>query len=94
MENRDNQEQGRNPFFYIIDHMPAADIYGRVRVLFRWLFLGCMTGAVVGVIGALFSKAIVWATHFRTEHDLIILGLPFAGLLIVFLYRACNRAAL
>jgi H+/Cl- antiporter ClcA len=90
MENKDDQEQGRNPFYYIIDHMPAADIYGRVRVLFRWLFLGCMTGAVVGVLGAFFSKAVVWATRFRTEHDLIILGLPFAGLLIVFLYRICK----
>jgi H+/Cl- antiporter ClcA len=70
--------------------MPAADIYGRVRVLFRWLFLGCVTGAVVGVIGALFSKAIVWVTEFRTSHDYIILGLPFAGLLIVFIYRMCR----
>ncbi len=90
MENRDGQEQGHNPFYYIVDHMPAADIYGRVRVLIRWLFLGCVTGAVVGVVGALFSKAIVWATDFRTGHDLIILGLPFAGLLIVLLYRGCR----
>ncbi len=85
-----HSEQGMNPFYYIIDHMPAADIYGRVRVMFRWLFLGCITGTVVGVAGALFSKAVVWATKFRTEHDLIILGLPFAGLLIVFMYRACK----
>ena len=79
-----------NPINYIIEHVPDMDIWGRVRVLFRWLFLGCVTGAVVGMVGAAFYHAIVWATGFRTGHDLIILFLPFAGLLIVFLYRLCK----
>ena len=68
----------------------AKDLLGRVRVLLRWLILGCITGAVVGVIGAAFSRAITFATAFRTEHDYIILGLPVAGLVIVFMYRACK----
>ena len=74
----------------IIEHIPDLDVVGRIRVLLRWVVLGCMTGAIVGAIGAVFSKAIGMATAFRTSHDLIILGLPFAGLLIVFLYRLCK----
>ena len=80
----------RNPFYFLIEHMPALDLMGRVRVLFRWLILGSVTGGVVGTIGAAFSKAIGFATAFRTEHDYIILGLPLAGLLIVALYRGCK----
>ena len=89
MEKKD--EKGvSNPINYIIEHMPEVDLLGRVKVLFRWLFFGSFTGAVIGAIGAAFYHSIVWATKFRTEHDYIILALPFAGLLIVFLYRLCN----
>ena len=66
----------------------VKNLWGRIRVLLRWLVLGCITGAVVGLIGAAFSRTIEFATAFRTKHDFIIPGLPFAGLLIVFLYRA------
>lgn len=83
-------EEKNNRFNAIIEHIPDLDLVGRVRVLLRWVALGCMTGAIVGAIGALFSKAIGMATAFRTSHDLIILGLPLAGLLIVFLYRLCK----
>ena len=86
----ENKEKNSNPIEYIIDHMPEMDLIGRIRVFFRWIILGSITGIVVGAIGAAFSRAIVWATGFRNEHDYIILGLPFAGLLIVFLYRLCK----
>ena len=86
----ENKEKNSNPIEYIIDHMPEMDLIGRIRVFFRWIILGSITGIVVGAIGAAFGRAIVWATGFRSEHDLIILGLPFAGLLIVFLYRLCK----
>lgn len=74
----------------IIEQIQEADLLGQLRVLLRWVLLGSITGIVVGVIGAMFYHGIIWATDFRTEHDYIILGLPFAGLLIVFLYRLCK----
>ncbi len=86
----DNNEKNVNPIEYIIEHMPEMDLLGRIRVFFRWVILGTVTGLIVGTIGAAFAHSIVWATSFRTEHDYIILGLPFAGLLIVFLYRLCK----
>lgn len=76
-----------NPINHIIEHMPDLDLVGRIRVFFRWLILGGVTGIVVGAIGSLFYHSISFATSFRSSHDMIILGLPFAGLLIVFLYR-------
>ena len=79
-----------NVFDHLKEQLSDMDIQGRIRVLTRWLFLGTITGVVVGAIGAAFSLAIGWATKFRTEHDLIILGLPLAGLFIVFLYRMCK----
>ena len=74
----------------IMEQIQEANLLGQLRVLLRWVLLGSITGVVVGVIGAMFYHGIIWATGFRTEHDYIILGLPFAGLLIVFLYRLCK----
>lgn len=75
---------------HLKEQISDMDLRGRIRVLARWLVLGSITGVVVGTIGAAFSLAIGWATKFRTEHDLIILGLPLAGLFIVFIYRLCK----
>ena len=80
-------DEKKKPISFLIKHFKELDIWGRIRVLFRWLFLGSVTGLVVGAIGAIFSKSIIFATQFRIAHDYIILGLPVAGLLIVFLYR-------
>ncbi len=82
MENNKN-----NLINLIMEHVPDMDIYGRVKVLLRWVFLGTITGGIVGVLGAAFYHSIAWATSFREEHDYIILALPFAGLFIVFFYR-------
>ncbi len=83
-------EKRENPIEYIIEHVSELDLLGRVRVFFRWLFLGCITGAVVGVIGTAFYYAIVFATSFRKSHDYMILALPLAGLFIVLMYRLCK----
>ncbi|MDC7295001.1 chloride channel protein [Butyrivibrio sp. DSM 10294] len=82
-----SDEKERNNIWQKI---PDMDLLGRVRVFFRWVVLGCITGGVVGFVGAAFFKSIEFATRFRTSHDLIILGLPLAGLFIVFLYRLCK----
>ena len=56
----------------------------------RWLILGLAAGAISGVIGAYFSKAITFATKLRITNPWFILLLPVAGLLSVGLYKLCR----
>ena len=53
----------------------------------RWIILAIITGFVVGGVGILFVKGLGLANTFRSAHSYIILALPLAGLLIVFLYK-------
>ena len=56
----------------------------------RWIILAIITGFVVGGVGILFVKGLGLANAFRNAHSWIILALPLAGLLIVFLYKVSN----
>lgn len=53
----------------------------------RWIILAVITGFIVGGVGILFVKGLGLANNFRGEHPEIILGLPLAGLALVFLYK-------
>ncbi len=53
----------------------------------RWILLAIITGLVVGGVGILFVKGLGHANSFRATHPEIILGLPIAGLALVFLYK-------
>lgn len=57
----------------------------------RWIVLAGTTGCIVGGVGILFVKGLGIANGFRANHPQIILGLPIAGLIIVFLYRICKN---
>ena len=56
----------------------------------RWIILAIITGFVVGGVGILFVKGLGLANNFRGAHPEIILGLPLAGLALVFLYKISN----
>ncbi|MBP3880088.1 MAG: chloride channel protein [Lachnospiraceae bacterium] len=60
--------------------------------LVRWVVLATITGAAVGFLTGLFGMAISVVTEFRLAHSLMLLGLPAAGLVIVFLYRIFGLA--
>lgn len=53
----------------------------------RWLLISTATGLIVGSVSTLFNFGLKIAVNFRHSHLWIIGFLPFAGLLIVFLYR-------
>lgn len=57
---------------------------------FRWTLIAIITGLVSGGVGILFVKGLGLANGLRGEYPEMILGLPLAGLLIVFLYKKCN----
>ena len=57
----------------------------------RWVIISGVIGVAVGWVGVAFYHTLKWATTMRTEHSMLILGLPFGGLIIVMLYRALRR---
>ncbi len=57
----------------------------------KWVAIAVATGVLVGLTGTAFSYGMQYATDFRTSHPAVILGLPVAGLLIVFLYHLAHR---
>ena len=58
-----------------------------VKILIKWLVIGTIVGLIVGTVSSLFGHALLFVNGFRTRNPLIVLGLPMAGLVIVFLYR-------
>ena len=65
-------------------------LYSSLSNLFqflRWLFFSTITGLVVGSVSTLFNFGLKAAVDFRHAHPWILLFLPLAGLLIVFLYK-------
>ena len=53
----------------------------------HWSILAVLTGGLCGVAGAAFSHAIGLVTAWRSLHPWLLLTMPAAGLVIVWLYR-------
>ncbi|MGN0585988.1 MAG: chloride channel protein [Oscillospiraceae bacterium] len=84
MEEKDKVKE--NPLNREID-IPA-DTYRSLYFAFgKWLVIALIVGVAVGVTGALFGRALDFATAFRTEHSWLIYLLPLAGLALMFVYR-------
>ncbi len=66
-------------------HVKAS--FFSVTTMWKWLIIGTGIGLFVGGISTLFGHALWWARNVRTEYPVLILGLPVAGIIIVFLYR-------
>lgn len=58
-----------------------------IKTFFKWLICAIIVGATCGAVGSAFHYSVEFVTDFRESHKWIILFLPLAGLLIVFLYR-------
>ncbi len=67
------------------------DIFQGLWALAKWLVLGIAIGALVGSIGALFGRTLIWVNKLRSLYPFVIYGLPVGGLLIVLLYRATKN---
>ena len=62
-------------------------IWNRLVVLIKWLVFATLTGLALGLVGTAFGKGVSMATAFRMAHSWILYGLPFAGVLIVWMYK-------
>jgi len=63
-----------------------------VNVLLKWLLIGSLVGILVGTVSALFGRALLLANQLRAGQPWLLLCLPAAGLLIVFLYRLLQNS--
>ncbi len=70
----------------------TAEILASIKALLKWLAIGCGAGVTVGCVASAFAHVLIWVNAFRAAHPMIILGLPLAGMLIVFLYRVCKNS--
>ena len=55
-----------------------------------WGLLALLCGAVCGLCGAAFSKAVSLVTNLRVENDWLLFLLPLGGLLSVGIYKLCH----
>lgn len=53
----------------------------------KWLILSVFIGIICGTAGSVFFKSIEYVTTLRLSYKYITLLLPFAGLIIVFIYK-------
>ena len=70
----------------IAQHYVTSSVFSS-KVLIKWLAIASLVGVIVGAIASCFGHTLIVVNNFRAAHPMIILGLPFAGLAIVFLYR-------
>lgn len=59
--------------------------YGKTFI--KWLFCAVIMGGSCGAIGTAFHYSVEYVTGFREANNWIIGFIPFAGLIIVFIYR-------
>ncbi len=65
---------------------------GCLLYFLKWLVIASVIGVISGLIGSVFHTCIEEVTLFREGHTYMLCLLPFAGLLIVFLYRRAGLA--
>lgn len=81
-----------------MNQKPMTEIYdglkkqaGKILLFVKWVVVSGIIGIVVGLVGTAFSYGMKIVTELRQEYELLVLGLPVAGLLIVFLYHIAGR---
>ena len=69
----------------------AKDSLHVIKTLSKWLYLGCIVGLVVGIAASLFGHTLIATNNLRTQYPLIVLALPFGGLVIAWLYKTFGK---
>lgn len=59
----------------------------------KWIALSIAIAVPIGVIVGLFNILLSWGNNFRKDHEYMIYLLPFAGVIITFLYLHTRRNA-
>lgn len=68
-----------------------APLMGNIHYFIKWTVISVGVGVMVGSIGTVFGHGVIWATKFWQDHHWSLFLMPFAGLLIVWLYHAAHE---
>lgn len=58
-----------------------------IKVLIKWVFIATVTGAIGGLIGAVFHKCLDYATEFRLHNTYITYLMPVGVIVIIAMYN-------
>ncbi len=61
-----------------------------VKTFLKWAVIASITGIIGGSIGSLFSVCIKYANELQNSLWYLVLFMPIAGVIIVFLYKLCK----
>jgi len=87
MDEQTNKKEELRDVVPQLENRFRITIWNRLIVLAKWLIFAALTGLALGLVGTAFGKGVSMATSFRMAHPWILYGLPFAGVLIVWMYQ-------
>ncbi len=88
METEKEKEKNRSHTVKRFIHAYAKKASRHLLLFLKWTLISVAVGVVVGGFSTLFAFIMNTVTEYREKNDYIILLLPFAGILTVFLYSA------
>ena len=81
----------------LFDKEKVTSFFGKekkaLNSLWKWCLAAGILGAGMGLTGAAFHRLLELVTELRTAYPMMVFGLPFAGLLIVFMYKKAGGGA-
>lgn len=69
------------------------EYYILIKKVFKWVILSILLAIPIGIVVGLYNRILTAANSFRKEHELLILFLPIAGVIITFMYLRTKRNA-
>lgn len=76
-----------------VENRVDKEYYIFIKKVFKWIILSVLLAIPIGIVVGLYNRILTAANSFRKEHELLILFLPIAGVIITFMYLRTKRNA-
>ncbi len=63
----------------------------RTLAVFKWVVFACITGCVIGPVGAAFCWLMNKVTDLRLKNDWLLFLLPFGAMIIYYMYKTLKK---